>query len=288
MSVDVSNITYKGYGRCLRVVNNVVEIIVTIEYGPRIIKYGYVNGKNHFAENIENKISTSYGDYYIIGGHRFCDELCIPDNKKVDYELIPGGVRLIQNIERWTQVQKNIEIIFEGDSSRVKIIHKQVSLNAFDVKFFVCGVTTMRKGGLGIIPIEKFKSDAVPNKSFVFWPYSNIKDPRVYFGEKFILMKVSENITEDFKIGFNSSLNYALHYNENELFVKYLVRDNKNENYPNMGCVYEYFISKDYMEIQSNSPICNVETNKFVEHIEIWELYKDINLNFVETFIDNH
>lgn len=288
MEVNVSNITYKEYGKCLRVVNSVVEIIVTIEYGPRIIKYGYVDGKNHFAENIEKRVMTPYGDYYVMGGHRFCDEFCIPDNKKIDYEITPNGVKLIQNAEKWTQVQKSIEIVFEGNSSRVKIIHRQTSLNAFNVDFYVCGITSMRKGGLAIIPLEKVTSSSSPNKSFIFWPNCNLKDPRIYFGEKFVIMKVNEDKEEEFKIGFNTDLNYALYYNENEMFVKYVARDIENKNYPNRGSVYETLISKDFLEIQTNSPIYNVGTNEIVEHIEVWELHKGIEPNFIETFIDNH
>lgn len=292
--VNILEINYKHYGKCLKITNGVVEIIITIEYGPRIVKYGYVNGRNQFAEDINNKISTSHGDYYIIGGHRFWhlpenkDRTYIPDNKKVEYESIFNGVRLIQEIEKWTQVQKIIEIIFESSSSKVNILHKIVSLNAFDINISVSGITAMSKGGIEIIPLEKRKSGISPNKSFVFWPYSNIKDSRVYFGDRYVAMKVCENISENFKIGFNTNLSYALYYNENELFVKQFKRDKNNSNYPHMGCCYESFIGSNYIEMQTNSPLYTISTNQCVEHLEIWDLHKDVNLDFIDTFIDNY
>mgnify|MGYP005788458409 FL=1 len=293
--VNVLEINYKNYGKCLKVTNNIVEIIVTIEYGPRIIKYGYVNGKNHFAEGVKNKISTLHGDYYIIGGHRFWhipenkDRTYIPDNKPVEYESMFNGVRLIQKIEKWTQVQKIIEITFEENSPKVKILHKIISLNAFDINIAIAGITSMDKGGIQIVPIEKRKEGTVPNRSIVFWPYSNIKDPRVYFGEKYVAMKVCENTVENFKMGFNTNISYALYYNENELFIKEFEKiQDKNLNYPDMGCSYESFIGNDYIEMQTNSPIYVLETNKCIEHVEIWNLYKDVNLDFIETFIDSY
>lgn len=161
--VNILEINYKHYGKCLKITNSVVEIMVTIEYGPRIVKYGYVSGRNQFAEDVNNKISTSHGDYYIIGGHRFWhlpenkDRTYIPDNKKVEYESIFNGVRLIQEIEKWTQVQKIIEITFELSSSKVNILHKIVSLNAFDINISVSGITAMSKGGIEIIPLEERK-----------------------------------------------------------------------------------------------------------------------------------
>lgn len=292
--VNVLEINYKHYGKCLKITNSVVEIMVTIEYGPRIVKYGYVSGRNQFAEDVNNKISTSHGDYYIIGGHRFWhlpenkDRTYIPDNKKVEYESIFNGVRLIQEIEKWTQVQKIIEITFELSSSKVNILHKIVSLNAFDINISVSGITAMSKGGIEIIPLEERKIGTMPNKSFVFWPYSNIKDSRVYFGDRYIAMKVCENVFENFKIGFNTNLSYAMYYNENELFVKQFKRDKNNSNYPHMGCSYESFIGINYIEMQTNSPIYTISTNQCVEHLEIWDLYKDVNLDFIDIFIDNY
>ncbi len=292
--VNILEINYKHYGKCLKITNSVVEIMVTIEYGPRIVKYGYVSGRNQFAEDVNNKISTSHGDYYIIGGHRFWhlpenkDRTYIPDNKKVEYESIFNGVRLIQEIEKWTQVQKIIEITFELSSSKVNILHKIVSLNAFDINISVSGITAMSKGGIEIIPLEERKIGTMPNKSFVFWPYSNIKDSRVYFGDRYIAMKVCENVFENFKIGFNTNLSYAMYYNENELFVKQFKRDKNNSNYPHMGCSYESFIGINYIEMQTNSPIYTISTNQCVEHLEIWDLYKDVNLDFIDIFIDNY
>lgn len=292
--VNILEINYKHYGKCLKITNSVVEIMVTIEYGPRIVKYGYVSGRNQFAEDVNNKISTSNGDYYIIGGHRFWhlpenkDRTYIPDNKKVEYESIFNGVRLIQEIEKWTQVQKIIEITFELSSSKVNILHKIVSLNAFDINISVSGITAMSKGGIEIIPLEERKIGTMPNKSFVFWPYSNIKDSRVYFGDRYIAMKVCENVFENFKIGFNTNLSYAMYYNENELFVKQFKRDKNNSNYPHMGCSYESFIGINYIEMQTNSPIYTISTNQCVEHLEIWDLYKDVNLDFIDIFIDNY
>lgn len=292
-AINILETNFKHYGKCLKITNSIVEVIITVEYGPRVVKYGYVNGRNQFAEDINNKISTSHGDYYIIGGHRFWhlpenkDRTYIPDNKKVEYESIFNGVRLIQEIEKWTQVQKIIEITFET-SSKVNILHKIVSLNAFDINISASGITAMSKGGIEIIPLEERKIGTIPNKSFVFWPYSNIKDSRVYFGDRYVAMKVCENVFENFKIGFNTNLSYAMYYNENELFVKQFKRDKNNSNYPHMGCSYESFIGSNYIEMQTNSPIYTISTNQCVEHLEIWDLHKDVNLDFIDIFIDNY
>lgn len=292
--ISVLEINYNNYGRCLKVTNSVVEVIVTLDYGPRIIKYGYSDGINHFAEGIDSKISTSHGEYFIIGGHRFChlpeneDRTYIPDNYPVEYEKIENGIRFIQEIEKWTQVQKIIEITFEYASTKVSVSHRLVSLNAFDINVGVCGITAVERGGIEIIPLSKKSDGTAPNRAIVFWPYSNMKDSRVYYGDKYVAMKVCENVSSNFKIGMNSNLSYALYFNKNELFVKEFKRNKNENNYPNMGCSYESFIGNDYLEMQTNSPICSLKTNESIEHIEIWNLYKDVNLDFIDTFIDNY
>ena len=39
-------IDYKDYGRCLSITNGIVDLAVTLDIGPRIIRYGFVGGAN--------------------------------------------------------------------------------------------------------------------------------------------------------------------------------------------------------------------------------------------------
>lgn len=292
--ISLSEISYRIHEKCLKITNGIIEVIVTLDMGPRIIKYGFVDGDNHFAENISDKIISSHGEYEIVGGHRFWhlpenkDRTYIPDEKSVAYEIIDGGARIIQDIEKWTQVQKVIDICLDLNSTKVSVTHRIISLNAFDINLSISGISCMKKGGIEVIPLEKRKDGLEPNKSLVFWPYSNIKDPRVYFGDKYIAMKVDENTRENFKIGVNTNLTYALYFNNNEIFVKEFKRDKNNNNYPDLGCCYESSISKEYVEMQTLSPIYRIGMNESIEHTEIWTLYKEVNLDFIDNFIDNY
>ena len=292
-TVNITEINYKDYGKCLKVTNDVVEVIISIQYGPRIVKYGFVNDINHFAESIEDKIVTSNGDYYIIGGHRFLylteneNNIYIPDNKNVEYESIEGGIRLIQPIEEHTYFNKIIEIIFEGDS-KLRVVHKIVSENHFNINVSIASITVMDSNGIELIPLDMKCEGKLPNKSLVFWPYSNLKDQRVYFGDKYIAMKVNENIYDNFRLGFNMNFTRALYYSQNQLFVKEVKQREKTgetEEYPNMGSKYESYITKNYIEMQTNSPKSLLKANGCVEHEEIWNLYREVSLDFIDKFM---
>ena len=41
---------YKGWPNCYRVTNGEIELIVTGDIGPRIIRFGFVGGQNLFKE----------------------------------------------------------------------------------------------------------------------------------------------------------------------------------------------------------------------------------------------
>lgn len=285
--INILEINYRDYGKCLNISNGMIEIIVTLDCGPRIIRYGYVDGNNHLAEYINDRIVTPYGDYFVIGGHRFSNDLYVPDNEKVEYELILNGVRLMQKVEKWTQIQKSIDITFTENSSEVTILHRTTSFNVFNINLFISSITSMKKGGIEIIPFSRKSENILPDRMFVLWPYSNLRDSRVYFGDRYVAMKVNENILDNFKIGFNTNFNHALYYNDEELFIKYYEKNNNNLNYPHMGCNYESFICKNYIEMQSNSPIYNVKPNDHVEYLEIWKLHRGITLDSLDKFIDN-
>src|SRR5438270_11483408 len=48
--IKVEKTEYKGWHNCYRVTNGEVELIVTGDVGPRIIRYGFVGGQNAFKE----------------------------------------------------------------------------------------------------------------------------------------------------------------------------------------------------------------------------------------------
>ena len=43
-------VSYKHYGRCYRMFNDKIELLITAELGPRIIRFGFIGGENEFAE----------------------------------------------------------------------------------------------------------------------------------------------------------------------------------------------------------------------------------------------
>ena len=43
-------ITYKHFGNCYRLSNDQIELLITSEIGPRIVRFGFICNENEFAE----------------------------------------------------------------------------------------------------------------------------------------------------------------------------------------------------------------------------------------------
>src|SRR3954467_15886295 len=84
-------VPYGGWQRCARIANGRLEMIVTLEVGPRIIRFGQIGGPNEFVGALADMGKTGGADYRSYGAHRLWiapEEVRIvvaPDNKLVEY-----------------------------------------------------------------------------------------------------------------------------------------------------------------------------------------------------------
>ena len=98
--IEKKEIQYENYGRCLEIKNNKVRLVVTLDFGPRIIRYSFIDGENILFEDRERvfkelnpQMEEVYGKgkpWIIYGGHRLwkspenMPETYYPDNNPVD------------------------------------------------------------------------------------------------------------------------------------------------------------------------------------------------------------
>src|SRR5258708_7308482 len=68
--VKTEKINYKGWPNSYRVSNGQVELVVTADVGPRIIRYGFIGGQNLFKEFTEQLGKSGEKDFQLRGGDR--------------------------------------------------------------------------------------------------------------------------------------------------------------------------------------------------------------------------
>ncbi|HXG24900.1 MAG TPA: hypothetical protein VNJ09_10120, partial [Chthonomonadales bacterium] len=114
--VKVEKVTYYNLPNCYKLSNGTVEVIVTTDIGPRIMRYAFVGGENILGElSPDIKVSTELGDWRPYGGHRLwiapeSKRLSYsPDNEPISFERVGNnGIRLLQPVEPKTGIRKEM------------------------------------------------------------------------------------------------------------------------------------------------------------------------------------
>ena len=79
MSVKCYETEYENFGKCQCLDNGRIKLIATTDVGPRIVFFGFVDGRNVLFEDIDRnfyEMNSGYGVWYAYGGHRIW---CAPE-----------------------------------------------------------------------------------------------------------------------------------------------------------------------------------------------------------------
>src|SRR5947209_4532487 len=133
MTTKLDTIDYHGWKNSLRLTNGSIELVVTADVGPRVIRFGFVNGQN-LMKNYDKLLGLTGGDAWrIYGGHRLwhapevAPRTYAPDNDPVEHHWDGRTLRLAQKVEALTGIQKEIEITLDMDSDRVRLKHRLIN-----------------------------------------------------------------------------------------------------------------------------------------------------------------
>lgn len=286
--VTTKEINYKNYGRCLELSNGIIKVIATIDVGPRIINYSFVDGENIMFEDIDRAFSSSGpefekfggGSWYIYGGHRLwvspegMPKSYYPDNSPVAYEQIENGVRLMPDPQKWNQYVFAIEVVLSPDSTEVSLKHTVTNLAAWPVELAPWTLTVLSPGGKEIVPQPTKDTGLLGNRLLALWPYTKMTDPRVHWGDRYISLCQDKENQDKFKFGLNSQHGFALYFNHGDMFMKRFPTV-ENGNYPDGGMSFETFTNCYFLEMESLGEMVKLEPEATAMHCETWSLHKE-------------
>jgi len=273
-------INYGGWPNCIRLSNDEVELIVTTDIGPRIIRFGYINEQNFFYLSPEDSGRTGGGDWRIYGGHRLWHapeakpRSYYPDNDPVNYTYTDHSIKLIQAKETTTGIVKEMEITLSEHKNQVTVLHRLVNQNLWDLELTPWSISAMAPGGLAIIPQEPFGEGddyLLPARPLVLWQYTKMNDTRWIWGDKYIQAKQDPAKTSEQKIGVLNKQGWAAYLLNGSLFIKQFAFD-PTILYPDFNCNNEIYINGDFLEIESLGPLTKIQAQGTIEHTEHWLL----------------
>lgn len=288
-------INYEGWSNCIRLYNDQIELIVTTDIGPRIIKFGFINQQNFLYLVPAHRGTTGGDDWRIYGGHRLwlAPEAIPfsynPDNDKVEFTAEDNYIKLTQPKESITGIVKEMEITLSNNSNELKVLHRVTNRNAIEVELSVWPITMLSPGGTAILPQEPFGEGddfLLPSRSLALWHYTKMNDPRWTWGEKYIQAKQDSLYTSEQKIGVTNKQGWMAYSLRNEVLIKKINFD-PSAVYPDYNCNSEIYINANYLEIETLSPLTTLAPGETIEHTEHWLLAK-VTVTESEATIDEN
>lgn len=291
--MQVEQIIYGGWSNNIRISNGMVELIITAEVGPRVLRFGFVGGTNMFCENPGDLGKTGGEDWRMYGGHRLwaapesIPRTIAPDNSAVEIRQEGGEVVFRSALEPSTGLQKEIRLILD-EGGRVTITHRITNHNLWAVPFAPWALSVMDAGGKAIIPLPPRATHAenyLPTVPLVLWAYTDLGDPRWTWGQKYFMLQQVPGAETPQKVGVAVPARWAAYANHNQLFVKTFDYDPK-ATYADFGCNIETFTNEHMLELESLGVYGPVEPGDWVEHIEQWQLFADVPMPQNDADID--
>ncbi len=283
--------SYKNFGKCLEISNERLVIYVTIDVGPRIIYCSIDNCPNLMHEDIERKtsqdVSSLFGPdkyWYLYGGHRLWispeeyPKTYYPDNDKVVYSVTETGCVLNPPTQLVTGLKHTITISMHPEEPVVTINHVTTNTSKEDVKGASWALTAMRSGGTTIVPQTTTDTGLLPNRSIVFWPYTDIKDSRLTLGNKYVVLKQDPSISDAIKLGFTNSVGKVMYVNGSVACSVEYGTSYDNGEYPDFDSSCEVYECAYFTEVETISPVKVLSEGASMSHTEKWKFATGVSL----------
>ena len=293
--VKVEKVSYMNLPNCYRLSNGTVEVIVTTDVGPRIIRYGFPGGANILAEMPDAVVKTDFGDWKPWGGHRLWHAPEViprsysPDNTPIEFKLLgTKGIQLIQPVEPKTGIQKEMTVTLDAEGSGVTVNHKLTNKGVWGTQLAPWALTIMNGGGVTIIPQEPYISHddfVLPARPLVLWHYTDLGDPRWSIGKKYIRLRTEATLAEPQKVGVLNKQGWAAYSREKLLFLKRFPYRG-DAHYPDYGSNCETYTAGTFMEVETLGHLQHLEPGQSAEHAERWFLFNNVDIGKTEATLD--
>jgi hypothetical protein len=293
-SIQVKKIPYKGWPNCYLISNGVVELVVTSDIGPRIMRYGFVGGQNLFKEYEDQLGYSGEPTWQLRGGHRIwsapedATRTYGADNQPVRIEIHADGLTATQPVELVSGLEKQTTVKLAATGSNARITHRLKNTLPWAIEMAPWALTMMAQGGMGITgfpPRGTHPEALAPTNPLIMWAFTDLSDPRWKFTRKYLMLAQDPSNRSPQKIGHFNEDTWGAYLLGTDLFVKrYRAAAG---NYPDLGCSFEVFSRNDMLELETVGPLRKVEPCASAEHVENWSLHAGVTVtDFTDEELD--
>lgn len=279
--IRIDEIDYSVFGKCLHISNGSIELVVTLDFGPRIIRAAYVGKDNFMFEDTAGKFIQDVGNgqvFHNYGGHRLWiapetfPDTYYPDNEAVGYSINGNTVTFTPPTQE-TGFTLKLDVTMDEAEDKVNLRHYVTNNGNCEQRIAPWAISMLANGGHLMIPVNDNDTGYLPNRYVVMWPYTKMNDPRVNWGDKFIVMDQTQeqavNMDCPFKIGMSQIQSWAVYVKNNSMFMKRYTFYPDAE-YPDGNCSFETYSCSDFIEMETVGTYKNLAVGDTAVHDEVW------------------
>lgn len=300
-TVTGKEVEYQSWKKAFLISNDMVQLIVLTEVGPRILFFGFRGEENEFHDASETSHQSSDQEFKVYGGHRLwvspeVARTYYPDNVPVLARSSGNGFVFTAPPESalpGTNLQKEMEIKLAETGTRVTVTHRIRNLGEEPTEMAPWALSVMAGGGRAILPFAPkapfSPSRLLPEGVLTLWSYTDLADPRWSIGTRYFQLRQAKNSASRFKEQMGGIFNpsgWGAYFRSGHLFVK-KVDVEAGAKYPDFGCNFEVFTDEHSLELETLGPLRNLEPGETAEHTERWWLFKDVEAGESEDWIDS-
>lgn len=289
----MKTVEYGRWGECFRLENGQIELLVTRELGPRVIRLGFLEGKNLFREFVEDVGRGKEEEWKLYGGHRLwhapeeSPRTYAPDNRPVKIQVEEQRVIVTQQTEEQTGIQKQMIIRLSSEKNRVTVSHSLINHNLWEVELAVWALSVMNEGGMAVVPQEPFSPHSEclgPVRSMALWAYTDMSDERWRWGKKYVTLKQVPG-SPPTKAGFGNRQGWCGYLLDDTAFIKCTTRSG-GDMYPDYGSSVELFTNESMLELETLGPSVLLDPGEAIVHVEYWGIFNNLSVTDTDESLD--
>lgn len=287
-AVTIEKTNYQGWPNSYRISNGEVELVITSDIGPRIMRYAFVGGRNLFKEFAEGLGKSGEPKWVARGGHRIWAapedpvKTYAPDNTPVKVVIKDGVLEATQPVETLTGLEKQITVKMAPSGTAVEVTHRIRNAGAKPVELAAWALTMMAQGGVGIHgfpPRGTHPEVLAPTNPLVMWAFSDLADPRWTFTKKYMMLRQDPSNAAPQKLGTFNRNTWGAYLLGTDLYVKrYKAAADMPGAFTDFGCSFETFTNADFLELETLGPLVKLARGASLTHVENWDLHRDVKI----------
>lgn len=285
---------YHGWADTYTLSNGLVEIVVPIAIGPRIVDFHAVGGENVFHLRPAELGKSGESDWTFRGGWRLW---IAPEEKATTYEpdnqpctvtgLGSGGIRVTGPVQSGAGIQKSIEVTLADKAPRARITSRIKNVSNRTLSYAAWSLSVMRPGGRALVPIDIGDPTAFfDTRSLILWSYTKVADPRYQFGDRLVQVDQAKvapapatpgRRADESKIGVDTMQGWAAYLRGDLLYVKRFPHE-PGAPYADGGATVEIYSSAEFIEVENLSPLTTLKPGEEIVYPEEWSLISGVTV----------